>query len=141
MTEAKDRSFESLQVGDTASFEHSILEEELQTFAKLSGDMSPLHVDEAYAAAASYGSRVVHGMFLGALVSRLVGMELPGKRALLVSESLEFKKPVHIGETVRVEGIVMRTSAATQMVELSFKVTVEGVLVAAGEARVLIRTL
>lgn len=139
MTEAEDRSFESLQVGDTAFFEHTVTDEELRAFAELSGDKSPLHVDDAYAVAASYGGRVVHGMFLGALVSRLIGMQLPGRRALLVSESLEFKKSVHVGERVRVEGVAVRASVSTKIVELSFTITVEGVLVATGGAHVLVR--
>ena len=139
MSNAEDHSFESLQVGGSAFFEHTIAEEELNIFAQLSGDKNPLHVDDAYAAASSYGRKVVHGMFLGALVSRLVGMQLPGKRALLVSESLEFKKPAHCGQKVRVEGVVVRKSVSTQMVELGFKITVEGVLIAVGEARVIVR--
>src|SRR3989344_3381090 len=103
---ARDRSFGSISVGERASIEHIVTEDDVRTFAKLSGDQNPLHTDEAYAKQTAFGGRVVHGMFLAALVSQLVGMELPGKRALLLKASFEFKKPVHIGETLHIEGTV-----------------------------------
>src|SRR3989344_2547569 len=140
MSIVEDRSFKSMQAGETASFERTITQLDVDAFAHLSGDKNPLHVDSSYAVAASYGGRVVHGMFLGALVSQLVGMRLPGKRALLMSESLEFKKPVHVGDTVLVEGIIVRTSASTRIIELGVSITVKGIIVAAGQARVMVRT-
>ena len=140
MSTAEDRPFESMQAGETASFERTITQLDVDAFAHLSGDQNPLHVDRSYAVAASYGGRVVHGMFLGALMSQLVGMRLPGKRALLMSESLEFKKPVHVGDTVLVEGIIVRTSASTRIIELGVSITVKGIIVAAGQARVMVRT-
>lgn len=139
MTGAMDRPFGSFAVGDTASLERTIVEEDVRAFADLSGDYSPIHVDEEYASTTPLGGRVVHGMFLGALLSRLVGMQLPGKRALLVSESLEFKKPVHIGDTVTVVGTVIAASAATHIVELDIEIKVGQTRVAAGTAHVLVR--
>src|SRR3990167_3301720 len=105
-----DRTFESIAIGENASLNHTITAEDVHAFAVVSGDHNQLHVDDAYAKATSFGQRVVHGMFLGALVSQLVGMHLPGKRALLMKESLEFKKPVHIGDTVTVSGTVLAKS-------------------------------
>lgn len=139
MSHAQDRAFESLTAGEKASFERTITEADTRAFAELSGDHNPLHTDDAYVAATPFGARVVHGMFLGALVSRLVGMQLPGERALLVKESLEFKKPVHIGDTVKVEGVVIRTSSATHIVELDIQIYVGDVIVATGQVHVQVR--
>ncbi len=139
MTEAQDRPLASLRVGETASFEHTISEADVRAFADLSGDHSPLHIDDVYAHASAYAGLVVHGMFLGALVSRLVGMHLPGKRALLLAESLTFKKPVYIGDTVHVEGVIAHVSDATQSITVDIRIHAGGVLVAAGEVHAQVR--
>ncbi len=137
--QAEDRDFTSLRVGETASFERTIHAEDVRTFADLSGDYNPLHMDDAYAHTTQFGNRLVHGMFLGALVSRLIGMHLPGARALLIKESLEFKKPVHIGDTVSVKGALVRTSPATRIIELDIQMHAGKVLVAIGQAQVQVR--
>lgn len=139
MTSAEDRPFASLQVGDTATFECRIPEDDVRAFADLSGDQNPLHMDDAYARATPFGGRVVHGMLLGGLVSRLIGMQLPGKRALLLKESLEFKKPVRIEDTVKVEGEIVRASLATHIIEVEIHIYVEGAIVATGNAHVQVR--
>ena len=136
MTSVEDRSFASLQVGDQATFERRISEDDVQAFADLSGDQNPLHMDDGYARSASFAGRVVHGMFLAGLVSRLVGMQLPGKRALLMKESLEFKKPVYCGDTVKVEGVVVHTSLATHSIELEIHLYVRRTIVATGKVHV-----
>ena len=139
MTPAEDRAFDSLKVGDKASFERTISDDDVRAFADLSGDYNPLHTDDSYARTTEFGNRVVYGMFLGALVSRLVGMHLPGKRALFMKESLEFKKPVYIGDTVRVEGVITSASNATRIIELDIRLSTEKGLVAAGQAHVRVR--
>ena len=139
MNEATDRAFASISVGEAASFEKIISEDDVRAFAVLSGDYNPLHMDDAYARSTSFGARVVHGMLLAGLVSRLIGMQLPGKRALLMKESLEFKKPVYIGDTVTVEGTLTRVSPATQIVELDIHIQVGGTLVATGNVHVQVR--
>lgn len=110
MTEADDRVFGSLNKGETVTFYRSISECDVDCFAQLSGDNNPLHLDNVYAQSTPYGERIVHGMFLGLLLSRLVGKHLPGRRALLMKESLEFKKPVRIGDTVTASGWLVSKS-------------------------------
>jgi len=139
MTQADDKPFDSLRVGDTASFTQLISKNDVQAFADVSGDYNPLHMDDAYAKGTAFGERVVHGMYLGALVSRLVGMHLPGKRALLLKESLEFKKPVHVGDTVKVEGVITSVSQATRIVNVDVRIQVENTIVATGQAQVQVR--
>lgn len=114
-----EKSFDEIMVGDTASFVHHIREEDVVSFSHLSGDENPLHIDEAYAKSTKFGGRVVQGMFLAALVSRLVGMRLPGKYALLLAEELYFKAPARIGDRVEVAGRVDVKSSATRILEIA----------------------
>ncbi len=123
MTDAADRSFDSFVEGEGASFEHTVTERDVALFAELSGDHNPLHVDDAYAATTAFERRVVHGMFLGALVSRLIGMHLPGRCALLMKESLEFRKPVFIGDQLVISGTLMHMSTATYVLTIAISIS------------------
>lgn len=131
-----DRTLESIAIGESATLARTITAANVDAFAELSGDNNPLHVDEAYAQKTVFGKRVVHGMLLGGLVSQLVGMQLPGRRALLLKESLEFKKPVFIGDTVVVKGKVTHKSDAAQLVELSIEILRNKEVVALGDVHV-----
>ncbi len=119
----KDISMDDIQVGDTASFDRTLTEGDVHSFAQLSGDMNPLHMDETYARTTKFGRRVVHGMLLGSLCSRLVGMYLPGKRCVYLGQTLTFKKPVFIGDTVSISGEVMAKSISTGIVEIAISIT------------------
>jgi len=119
---AKIKSFAEINIGDKASFRRLVSEEDLTKFAELSGDYNPLHMDEEYATKTEFGVRVVHGFLLGAWVSRLVGMELPGANALLLKESLAFKKPVRIGDEILIAGEVVCKSQVGQLIELNITI-------------------
>ena len=123
MNKSKDKSFDDIKIGDSASFERVVGEKDLIKFADISGDYNPLHLDKKYAVGTEFKGQVVYGMFLAALVYRLVGMELPGKRALLVKESLEFKKPARIGDKLLVKGIVAHKSIGARLIELSIEIS------------------
>jgi 3-oxoacyl-[acyl-carrier protein] reductase len=129
---AKDRKFEEIKVGDDAFFKKVVTEEDVIRFADLSGDQSPLHIEGGYAAATEFGGRIVHGMFLGALVSRLIGMELPGRRALILKQSLEFKKPVRIGDELTISGSVSHKSEAGRLIEVVIRINNGAIMVASG---------
>lgn len=134
---ATDRPWDELQVGETASFDRQISEEDVRAFAALSGDENPLHMDEAYATTTQFGKRVVHGMLLSSLFSQLVGVHLPGKRCLYLAQSLTFRMPVFVGETVTVCGEVTHRSEATHTLTLHTTVTnASGVVCVDGEAQV-----
>jgi acyl dehydratase len=115
---AADLDFADIGVGDRVSFRHAIVTEDVDLFARLSGDFNPLHVDATYAKQTEFGRRVVHGMFLAALFSRLVGMHLPGRRCLYLSQTLDFSQPVFIGDEVEVSGRVIGKQDATRTLVL-----------------------
>jgi 3-hydroxybutyryl-CoA dehydratase len=111
-------SFEELSAGHEVSFEQTVTAEMIDRFAEISGDVSPLHVDGAFARGRGYPERVAHGALLVSLVSRLVGVHCPGRDALLLSVNLRFHKPVFPDATLRVKGIVDQVSAATRTLVL-----------------------
>ena len=134
--DAVDLSFDEIKVGDTASFSRMWTEEDVTQFAELSGDKNPLHRDEGYAKTTAFGQRLVHGMLLGSLCSTLVGMYLPGKKCLYLSQTLVFKKPVFIGDTVGVTGVVTSKSESTKILSVSIVMKKDEVTVVEGEAQV-----
>ncbi len=131
-----EMSYNSLAVGDEAAFDQHIEVADVNEFAKLSGDRNELHTDEGYAATTEFGRRVVHGMYLGALVSQLVGMYLPGRYSLLVRSVMSFHHPVFCGEHVSVGGKVVHKSDATRIVELAVVIRRGNVVVADGNVHV-----
>ncbi len=117
-----DKTIETIAIGESASFERTFTAADVQQFAALSGDENPLHLDDAYAEQTQFKKRVVHGMLVGALCSTLVGMYLPGKRCLYLAQTLSFKKPVFIGDTLRIKGIVISKSLATRIIEVAIEI-------------------
>ncbi len=116
-------TIDEISIGDTASFSRTLTDEDVRTFARLSGDENPLHLDDAYAKETQFKQRLVHGLLLGSLASTLVGMHLPGKHCLYLGQTLFFKKPVFIGDTVKVTGTVKNKSAATGILEIAVTIT------------------
>ena len=132
--------FNEIKIGLKRNFQVTITESMLNDFAKLSGDFSPLHMDQEYAASTSFKKRVVHGMLLASFFSRIDGMYLPGKHALYFSQSLNFVNPCFVGEKITVEGEVIDKSIATKIIKLKTRVTNEqGKVLVHGESRVLVR--
>src|SRR3546814_8475946 len=91
---------EDLSVGMSASFEKTVTEADIVTFADLSGDTNPVHMDEAFAAATPFKGRIAHGMLGASLISTVFGTRLPGPGCIYMSQDLRFKAPVRIGGTV-----------------------------------------
>jgi len=133
-------SFDEIEIGMQKSFKIFISEDYLDDFAKLSGDDNPLHMNEEYASSTSFKKRVCSGMFLSSFFSRLVGMYLPGKHALHISQSLNFVNPCFIGEMITVEGKVVDKSPATKIIKLETTITNEsGKRIIDGKAQVIVR--
>ncbi len=93
-------SYDEIQVGDKASFSKTISESDVYQFAGITGDMNPLHIDQTAAEASHFGSRVAHGCLVDSLMSTVLGMKYPGKGTILMEKSVQYLKPVYIGDTV-----------------------------------------
>jgi 3-hydroxybutyryl-CoA dehydratase len=94
------RYLEDLKVGDTAETSHVVTDADIRAFAEVSGDHNPLHLDEAYAATTRFKGRIAHGMLSGAYISALLANGLPGAGSVYVSQTMNFKRPVRIGDEV-----------------------------------------
>lgn len=95
-----------LTPGVTESFTVTITEEMMAQFYAITGDNSPIHMDADYAAGRGYPGRVVYGMLGASFLSTLAGVYLPGEHCLLHSVDLKFAKPIFIGDTLTVTGVV-----------------------------------
>ena len=133
-------SFDEIELGMQKSFKVDISKNMLDVFGRDTGDYNPLHMSEEYASSTSFKKRVCSGMFLSSFFSRLVGMYLPGKHALHISQSLNFVNPCFIGETITVEGKVIDKSPATKIIKLETTITNEsGTRIIDGKAQVIVR--
>jgi len=134
------QSFEDIQVGQSATIEFIIKAEDIDSFAKLSGDFNPLHMDEQFARRTRYRERIAHGMLTCSPISALVGMCLPGKNAILLSQQVRFINPAKIGDALSIYGEVKAKSSATHAIVVAFKILNKqsGQLVANGEVQVLV---
>lgn len=109
--------------GLTESFTVTVTEEMMQAFCTLSGDCSPIHVDEEYAKARGFAGRVVYGMLGASFFSTLAGVYLPGEHCLLHGVECKFARPVFIGDTLTVTGTVTSVSEAVAEAEIKAVIT------------------
>ena len=98
--------YEEIEIGHKESFTVTITEDMMRSFCTMTGDINPLHNDEDYALSKGHTGRVVYGMLTGSLLSTLAGVYLPGKNSLIQEVKIKFAKPVYIGDTLTVEGVV-----------------------------------
>lgn len=92
--------YEDLSVGQEASMSKTVTEADIVAFANVSGDKNPVHLDAEYAAKTMFKERIAHGMLSAGYISAVFGMHLPGPGSIYVSQLLNFKAPVKIGDTV-----------------------------------------
>jgi 3-hydroxybutyryl-CoA dehydratase len=90
----------SVSIGETASLTKTITEADISLFAGVTGDFNPLHVDGEFAKRTRFGERIAHGLLTAGLISAVLGTRLPGPGSIYLSQSLNFRRPVKIGDTV-----------------------------------------
>ena len=96
----ENRTFAQIELGDTASITRVLTEKDIQLFAIVSGDVNPAHVDAAYARQTRFHELIAHGMWGGALISAVLGTKLPGPGTIYLSQSLDFRAPVRVGDRI-----------------------------------------
>lgn len=98
----ENRTFDEIQLGDSASLTRTLTDEDIKVFAIMSGDINPAHVDVEFAKSDMFHQVIGHGMWGGALISTVLGTELPGPGTIYISQTIRFKKPVAVGDTLKV---------------------------------------
>lgn len=96
-----------LNIGDSASRSKTITEVDVQTFAAVSGDENPIHLDEEFAATTRFKKRIVHGMLSASLISAVLANDLPGQGSIYLGQTLKFVAPVFIGDEITARVTVM----------------------------------
>ena len=91
---------EDLSVGQSAELTKTVDAAGIESFAQVTGDVNPVHLDEAYAATTPFKTRIAHGMLSAGYISAVIGTQLPGPGAIYVSQTMRFKRPVKIGDAV-----------------------------------------
>jgi len=104
----------SIAVGDRAAFTKTVTEADIILFAGVTGDMNPVHIDDTFAAGSIFKKRIAHGMISAGLISTVLGTRLPGPGAIYLKQSLEFQKPVFIGDTITATVEVTAVDAETE---------------------------
>lgn len=93
-------AIEDIQIGMKVSYSQTITDSDIKTFAGLSGDHNPVHIDEKYAESSRFKRRIAHGLISSSFFSQLFGTKLPGPGCVYTEQSLKFLRPVYINDTV-----------------------------------------
>ena len=111
-------TLQDMAVGRTETVSWQVTGEEVDAFAELSGDHNPLHISGEYAKAKGFADRVAHGFLLGAKLSGLIGMRLPGEKCLLLEQSLSYPNPVYPGDLIEIRAEIRNIETEFALIEL-----------------------
>ena len=128
---------EDLAIGQSAALTRTVTAEDIEAFARVTGDTNPVHLDEAYAKTTNFGGRIAHGMLSAGYISAVLGTTLPGPGAIYVSQTLNFRRPVRIGDEVTAEVTVAAIDERRGRITFTTVAKVAGKNVAEGEAVVI----
>lgn len=141
MDRIENSTFDEIKIGATASLTRTLSFKDIELFAIVSGDINPAHVDREYAQSDMFHKVIAHGMWGGALISNLLGTELPGPGTIYLNQTLRFLAPVGLGDSVTVVVKVVEKEAVKHHVTLDCTVTNQlGVVVITGRAEVVAPT-
>lgn len=138
MSQLSNYTYDEITIGQKASYTKEIQEKDIQLFAAVSGDVNPVHLDAEFAAGTPFKERIAHGMLTGAIISAALALELPGPGTIYLGQTLRFRLPVKIGDTVTVQLEVTDKRDDKKFVTLDCKaVNQAGKTVASGIAEVM----
>ncbi len=128
---------EDIEIGMTRGLQKVVTDHDISLFAEVSTDRNPVHLDDAYAQDTIFEGRIAHGMLTAALISAVIGEQLPGHGSVYLGQSLRFMAPVRPGDVVRAEVKVTAIDHARRRVTLETLCFVGDTVVLKGEALVL----
>jgi phosphotransacetylase/acyl dehydratase len=137
----ENKTFDEIEIGDTAELTRELKPQDIELFAVMSGDINPAHVDLEYAKTDVFHKVIAHGMWGGALISALLGTQLPGPGTIYLNQSLKFRQSVGLGDKVLVRVTVIEKFADKKQLLLECEcINQDGDQVIIGEARVIAPT-
>lgn len=130
--------FEDMILGMRETILKAVKNEDVIGFATLSGDHNPIHLSDHFAKTTRFGERIVHGLYTASLISAVLGMRLPGAGGIYLSQTLNFRAPVKIGDVVNVSVEVVEMIPQGRRVRLHCECRVDDLVVLDGEALVVV---
>lgn len=138
MSQLNGLYLEDLTVGQSASLAKTITEADILGFADVSGDTNPVHINQEYAEGTMFKGRIAHGMLGASLISAVIGTKMPGPGSIYISQSLAFKAPVRIADTVTATVTIAEIMPERKRIRLACECTVKGSVVLDGEAIIMV---
>ena len=132
----RNKPYDSITVGDKAALTHTLTRKDIQLFAIMSGDVNPAHVDEEYANSSQFHHIIAHGMWGGALISTVLGTQLPGPGTIYLKQDFTFRRPVSLGDSLTVTVTVVEKREHHQILLDCACTNQEGEVVIDGQALV-----
>ena len=132
--------FEDLEVGMEDAYAKTITDADVITFAGISGDTNPVHLNHEFASETLFEGQVAHGMLTASFISTVIGTKLPGPGCIYVSQNLRFMAPVKVGDTVTATCTISRLIPEKHMIEMETICSVGGKTVLDGQAIILVPT-
>lgn len=128
---------EDMELGMVRQLRKVVTDNDIHLFAEVSTDRNPVHMDDDYARDTIFQGRIAHGMLTAALISAVIGEQLPGHGAVYLSQTLKFLAPVRPGDSVLAEVKVTAIDHSRRRVTLETRCAVRDRDVLRGEAVVL----
>ena len=128
--------FKDISLGQKAEYEKQVTDEDVRKFADISGDYNPIHLDDEFAKDSMFGARIAHGILTASHISAVIGYIFPGPGWIYLGQSLQFRAPVKIGDTVHTAVEVTDTVAEKNIVDLSTVCKVGDTVVLKGTATI-----
>jgi len=140
MTKSKTQGhyLEDLSIGMFAEKKMVVSDKKITTFAELSGDYNPVHMDADYAATTMFGKRIAHGALSASLISAILGNDLPGPGAIFTELNMRFRKPAFIDDEITARAEVVEINEKSGRVKMKVACFVDGKAIIRGEAGVVV---
>ena len=138
MARFKSTSYDDLEIGTQGSYSKTLTERDIALFGDTSGDLNPMHFDDAFAGQTRFKGRIAHGMWSAGLISTCIGTVMPGPGSLYMGQELAFKLPVRIGDTLTATVTVKEKNERRKFVVIDCQVQNQhGKVVVTGDAKVM----
>lgn len=131
-------TFDQLEIDQTAEITRTVSQADIQTFADISGDNNPVHLDADFAATTQFKKPIAHGMFGAGLISAVIGTKLPGPGCIYLDQDLKFRAPIYVGSEVTTRVTVVAKDERRGRVTLKTECIADGVAAIKGEATIMV---
>jgi 3-hydroxybutyryl-CoA dehydratase len=131
-------SIETIKVGDYSEIKKIMTSEMVGSFAEISEDFNPVHLDSVYAEKSRYKKKIIHGLMAASLFSGLFGNKLPGEGCVYKSQNIRFKRPIYIGDEVTAKVKVISVDVKAKVISFSTRCLVNRKVMIDGESEIFV---